>query len=474
MNLPQEGKELLKWAEKEGVKYLDIRFTDMFGLTHHYTMPLHTINAEAFNYGIGFDGSSIRGWKAINESDMLNVLDTKGAFIDPFFKQKTLVVFSNIHDPKTEEPYNRDPRNILKKAIANMKSSGIADTAYMGPEAEFFIFSNVRFASQMQGSYYHIDSPEASWNMGAHEEPNLGHKLRIKGGYFPTPPNDIFHDLRGETLDILEEIGVPTEKHHHEVASAGQGEINLVVDEALQMADSLIKYKYVLKNVAKKHGYSVTFMPKPVFNDNGSGMHTHQSLWKGNKNLFAGDGYAHLSEMAFNYIGGMLEHAPSILAYTNPTTNSYKRLVPGYEAPVNLVYSARNRSASIRIPIAVKGDKARRIEFRTPDASCCPYLAFAAMLQAGIDGIQNKTNPGDPTDYDLYSASPEQKAKLRAVPSGLTKVLDALETNNKFLKSGDVFDTDFIDNYIAYKRSEVEEIVNLRPHPHEFVLYYDC
>ena len=474
MSLPQEPKEILKWAEKEGVEFIDIRFTDILGMTHHYTMPLHSVSDEAFTFGVGFDGSSIRGWKPINESDMLNRLDASTAFIDPFFKHKTLVFFSDIYDPRTGEAYNRDPRNLLKKAIAHLKSTGIADTAYFGPEAEFFIFSDVRFDAQMEGAFYHVDSPDARWNMGREEEPNLGHKLRTKGGYFPTPPSDVFQDLRGETLHTLESVGVATEKHHHEVASAGQGEINLQVDEALKMADNLIKYKYVLKNVARKYGYSVTFMPKPVFNDNGTGMHTHQSLWKGGKNLFAGSGYAHLSDQAMNYIAGILEHGPSVLAFSNPTTNSYKRLVPGFEAPVNLVYSARNRSASIRIPVAVQGDKARRIEFRTPDASCCGYLAFAAMIMAGLDGIQKKAQPGEPTDFDLYSATPEQKSKLRAVPANLTKVLDALEEDNAFLKAGDVFDNDFIENYVSYKRDEVEEVVNQRPHPYEFVLYYDC
>ena len=474
MNLPQDPTDILKWAKKEDVKFIDVRFTDILGTTHHYTMPLHAVDEEAFTFGIGIDGSSIRGWKAINESDMLTRLDASTAFIDPFFAHKTLVIFSDIYDPRTGEAYNRDPRNVLKKAIAYMKSTGVADTAYLGPEAEFFIFRDVRFDSQMNNAFYHVDAPDARWNMGKDEGPNLGHKLRDKGGYFPTPPNDTFQDLRSETLFTLEEVGVRTEKHHHEVASAGQGEINLLVDEALKMADNMIKYKYVLKNVAKKHGYSVTFMPKPIFNDNGTGMHTHQSLWKNGKNLFSGNGYANLSDTALNYIGGILEHGPSILAFSNPTTNSYKRLVPGFEAPVNLVYSARNRSASVRIPIAVQGEKARRIEFRTPDASSCPYLAFASMIMAGLDGVQKQINPGEPADYDLYSATPEQKEKLRSVPANLTKVLDALEKNNGFLTVGNVFDDDFIQNYVEYKREEVEQVVNQRPHPYEFVLYYDC
>ena len=475
MSLPADPKELLKWAKAEKVEFVDIRFTDLFGITHHFTMPLDQIDEDAFTYGIGIDGSSVRCWKGIQESDMLSRLDASTAFIDPFFEHKTLNVFADTYDPRTGEAYNRDPRVILKKAIEYMKGTGIADTAYMGPEAEFFIFSDVRYDSTQKAGYYYVDALDARWNMGKDEGPNLGHKLRDKGGYFPTPPNDIYQDLRSEVLHVLAQVGVDPEKHHHEVASAGQGEINLVVKDALTMADNLIKYKYVLKNVARRHGFSVTFMPKPVFNDNGTGMHTHQSLWKGGKNLFAGDKYANVSDFALNYIGGILQNAPSILAFTNPTTNSYKRLVPGFEAPVNLVYSARNRSASVRIPIAVgSSEKARRIEFRTPDASCCGYLAFAAMIMAGLDGVQNKIDPGSPADVDLYEASEEEQKNLRAVPPNLTQVLDNLEKNNEFLQKGGVFDKDLLDAYVAYKRDEVKQIVNQRPHPYEFVLYYDC
>lgn len=468
-------KELLSWAKSEGVEYVDIRFTDMLGTTHHFTMPLHAIGEEDFEHGIGFDGSSIRGWKAINESDMLAMMDPTTAFIDPFFQHKTMGILCDIYEPKTMQPYNRDPRFILKKALEEMKNSGIADTCYLGPEAEFFIFRDVRFNSNMKEAFYHIDSDDASWNMGSTDIDggvNLGHKLRDKGGYFPTPPADLFQDLRSEMLRNLDKVGIPAEKHHHEVASAGQAEINIKVSSALKMADQMVLYKYIVKNTAHRHGYSATFMPKPVYNDNGTGMHTHQSLWKDGKNLFAGTGYGNLSEMALHYVGGILEHGPSILAFSNPTTNSYKRLVPGFEAPVNLVYSARNRSASIRIPVAVHGDKARRIEFRTADASSCPYLAFAAMIMAGIDGIKNKTNPGEPADFNLYEATPEQQANMKRVPANLTKVLDALEENNTFLKPA--FDEDFIENYVEYKRAEVEEVVNKRPHPYEFVLYYDC
>lgn len=471
--LPKDPKELLKWAEKEKVEFVDIRFTDQFGLTHHYTMPLHAVDENAFTYGLGFDGSSVRGWKAINNSDMLNRLDTEGAFIDPFFERKTLVCFSDIYDPITEEAYNRDPRTVLKKTLEHMKGTGIADTAFLGPEAEFFIFNDVRFDARSDAGFYYVNSVDARWNMGAEEEGgNLGHKLREKGGYFPTPPNDVYQDLRSEVLAILETVGVKTEKHHHEVASAGQGEINLEVAEALKMADNMIKYKYVLKNVAKRRGLSVTFMPKPVYADNGTGMHTHQSLWKDGKNLFAGSGYANMSDLAMNYIGGILKHGPAVLAFTNPTTNSYRRLVPGFEAPVTLVYSARNRSASIRIPIAVNSDKARRIEFRTPDASSCPYLAFSAMIMAGLDGVQNKIDPGPPADFDLYEASEEQLSKIQAVPENLGKVLEALKGDHSFLAPS--FDADMIEAYVDYKRGEVVEMQNLRPHPYEFVLYYDC
>jgi glutamine synthetase len=477
--MKKSPKELLEWAKKENIEFIDVRFTDILGTMHHFTMPLHSIDEEAFTFGIGFDGSSIRGWKVINESDMLVKLDSTTAYIDPFFQHKTLAVLCDIYEPPLKagdepKPYSRDPRYILKKAIEYLKSTGIADTAFMGPEAEFFVFSDVRFDQSMKEGYYHIDSVDARWNMGKDEQPNLGYKLRIKEGYFPLPPLDQFQDLRSEMLDSLEKMGIATEKHHHEVSSAGQQEINLVVDEAMAMADKMQLYKYVVKNVAIQNGFSATFMPKPLFDDNGSGMHTHQSLWKGGKNLFAGTGYGFLSDMAMNYIGGILDHGPSLLAFTNPTTNSYKRLVPGFEAPVNLVYSQRNRSASVRIPIAVTGEKARRLEFRTPDPACNPYLAFAAMIMAGLDGIKKKTDPGEPADYNLYDASPEQLAKIKAVPANLTKVLDALESDYSWLTEGNVFDQDFIDNYIEYKRKEVENIVNKRPHPYEFVLYYDA
>ena len=472
--MSKSPKELLDWAKKEGVEFVDCRFTDILGLSHHFTMPLTSIEEDHFTIGLGFYGSSIRGWKAINESDMFLRLDSSTAFIDPFFQHKTLAIIGDIYEPSTGNAYNRDPRNIMRQALAYMNESGIADQCFLGPEAEFFIFSDVRFDAGMSSAFYSVDSPDAVWRMGEDEGPNLGHKLRVKGGYFPLPPNDIYQDIRSEMLAVLQKVGVNPEKHHHEVASAGQQEINIVVDEGLNMADAMIKYKYVVKNVARQAGYSATFMPKPVYDDNGTGMHTHQSLWKGGKNLFAGteNDYGHISETARHYIGGLIKHGPAILAFTNPTTNSYKRLTPGFEAPVNLVYSARNRSASIRIPVAVSGPKARRIEFRTPDASSNPYLAFAAMLMAGLDGIKNKIDPGEPVDFDLYEATEEQKSRLNPVPANLTKVLDALEADHEFLAPA--FDKDFIESYVAYKREEVEQVVNKRPHPYEFVLYYDC
>ena len=473
--MKKTGKELLNWAKSENIEFIDIRFTDILGTMQHFTMPLSAVTEDAFDYGIGFDGSSIRGWKAINESDMLAKLDSSSHYIDPFFQHKTLVIIADIYDPKTLEAYNRCPRSILKKAVEYLKFTNIADRALFGPEAEFFIFSNVQYSHEKQASFYSIDSIDADWNTQADEQPNLGYKLRPKEGYFPVPPSDAFQDLRSEMLSLLNKMGIPTEKHHHEVAAPGQAEMNLVVDEALAMADKLQLYKYVVKNVARQAGFTATFMPKPIFNDNGSGMHTHMSLWKGNKNLFAGKDteYANISEMAKHYTGGIFEHGPALLAFTNPTTNSFKRLVPGFEAPVNLVYSARNRSAAIRVPVAVKGDSARRIEFRTPDPSANPYTAFSAMLLAGLDGIQNKIDPGEPADRNLYEATPEEQAKLNRLPSNLTKVIDALEEDNDWLRKEDVFSQDYIDNYIKYKRDELEQVVNQRPHPYEFVLYYD-
>ena len=470
------AKELLKWAQSEKVEFVDIRFTDMLGTMHHFTMPLHAIDEEAFDYGIGFDGSSIRGWKTINESDMLAKLDAANHFIDPFFQHKTLVVIADIYDPITLQPYSRDPRFILKKAVEYLKSTGIADTAYFGPEPEFFLFNEVRYSQDKTHGFYKIDSMEADWNMSREEEPNLGYKIRPKEGYFPVPPTDQFQDIRSEMVAMMEKMGITTEKHHHEVAAPGQCEINIKVDEVLRMADKIQLYKYVVKNVARNAGLVACFMPKPIFGDNGSGMHTHMSLWKNGKNLFAGskDDYAQVSTMCKQYAAGILDNGSSLLAFTNPTTNSFKRLVPGFEAPVNLVYSARNRSAAIRIPIAVTGEKARRLEFRTPDPAMNVYTGFAAMLLAGIDGIQRKLDPGAPADMNLYDIAPEDQAKLKRLPPNLTKVLDSLETNHDWLTVGGVFEKDYIENYIQYKRNEIEQVVNQRPHPYEFVLYADC
>lgn len=477
--IPQTPQEAIDWAKRQGAEYIDVRFSDMLGTMHHFTIPFHSLKEEMFTFGIGIDGSSVRGWKSINESDMLVRLDPTTGYVDPFFQHKTVSFICDVYEPPLKpgeeaRRYNRDPRYILQKALKYMKSTGIADTAFLGPEAEFFIFSDVRYDQSMNAGFYYIDAIDARWNMGRDEQPNLGYKMRTKEGYFPLPPNDQYQDLRTEMLAALESAGIRTEKHHHEVSSAGQAEINLEVDEGMKIADIMLLYKYIIKNVAAHAGYSATFMPKPLFDDNGSGMHTHVSLWKEGKNLFAGDGYAFLSQTAMHFIAGILHHGSALLSFTNPTTNSYKRLVPGYEAPVSLTYSARNRSASIRIPVGVtNSEKSRRIEFRTPDPSANPYLAFAAIIMAGLDGIQKKMDPGKPADFNLYHATEEQKKDIKAVPANLTKVLDALETDQDWLKEGDVFDDDFIGRYVSYKRDEIEQIVNKRPHPYEFVLFYD-
>lgn len=477
--IPQNAQEAIDWARGQGAEYIDVRFSDMLGTMHHFTLPFHALEEEMFTFGIGIDGGSLRGWKNINDSDMLVRIDPTTGYVDPFFQHKTVSFICDVYEPalspgEVPKRYNRDPRFILQKALAYMRKTQIADTAFFGPEAEFFIFSDVRFDQTMNSGYYYLDTSDARWNMGRDEQPNLGYKLRTKEGYAPLPPADQFQDLRTEMLSALESAGIRTEKHHHEVSSSGQTEINLVVDEAMVMADIMQLYKYIIKNVAAHAGYSVSFMPKPFFNDNGSGMHTHISLWKNGRNLFAGDKYAFLSQDALHFIAGILSHGSSLLSFTNPTTNSYKRLVPGYEAPVSLTYSAGNRSASIRIPVGVANtEKARRIEFRTPDPAANPYLAFAAIIMAGLDGIEKKLDPGKPADFNLYTATEEQKKGIRAVPANLTKVLDALQKDQDYLKIDGVFDDDFIERYISYKREEVEQIVNKRPHPYEFVLYYD-
>ena len=422
---------------------------------------------------MGFDGSSIRGWQAINESDMLVKPVPETAFVDPFFAHPTLVLICNICDPITGEDYTRDPRNIARKAEAYLKGTGLGDTAFFGPEAEFFIFDDVRFDQNVHEGYYHIDSVEGRWNTGREEAPNLGYKPRYKEGYFPVPPTDSMQDIRSEMMLTLEDIGVPIECQHHEVATGGQAEIDIRFDPLVMMGDHLLKYKYVIKNVAKKHGKTVTFMPKPLFNDNGTGMHTHLSIWKDGENTFAGDSYAGVSQSAMYAIGGILKHAPSLLGFTNPTTNSYKRLVPGFEAPVNLAYSSRNRSAAVRIPMYSASAKAKRLEFRCPDPSCNPYLAMSALLMAAIDGIQNKIDPGEPLDKDIYDLPPEELAKVPTTPGSLREALDALAEDHDYLLKGDVFTQDVIDTWISYKIENEVQALELRPHPWEFAMYYD-
>ena len=466
-------KEALEFAEKHGAKIVDLKFCDFLGTWQHLSIPIRCLDESVFEEGVGFDGSSIRGWQTINASDMVVVPDPNTVFMDPFCEEPTVSFICNIVDPVTREPYTRDPHYVAQKAEAYLKSTGIADTAYFGPEAEFFIFDDIRFDQNEHCGYYFIDSIEGRWNSGREENPNLGYKPRYKEGYFPVPPTDNFQDLRTQMVLKLEEIGVQIECHHHEVATAGQAEIDMRFASLVQMGDNLMKYKYVIKNVAIQNGFTVTFMPKPVFNDNGSGMHTHQSLWKDGQPLFAGDKYGGLSELALYYIGGILKHAPALCAFTNPTTNSYKRLVPGFEAPVNLAYSSRNRSAAVRIPMYSPSPKAKRIEVRFPDPSCNGYLAFAAMLMAGLDGIENKIDPGEPLDKDIYSLSPEELANVPSTPGSLEEALKALEKDHEFLLKGNVFTEDVIEKWIEWKMENEVNAVKLRPHPWEFALYYD-
>ncbi len=466
-------KEVLEFAKKNGAKMLDLKFMDFPGMWQHFTVPIVQLTEDTFEEGFGFDGSSIRGWQAIHTSDMLVIPDPDTAVMDPITEAPTLSLICNIVDPITKERYTRDPRNIAHKAEAYLKSTGIADTAFFGPEAEFFIFDDIRYDSRENSAFYFIDSIEGQWNTGAEEMPNLGYKPRYKEGYFPVPPTDSFQDLRTEMVLIMEKTGIEIEAQHHEVATAGQAEIDIRFSPLTQMADKLMMYKYIIKNVARRHGKTVTFMPKPIFGDNGTGMHTHQSLWKGGKPLFAGSGYAGLSDMALYYIGGILKHAAALCALVAPTTNSYKRLVPGFEAPVNLAYSSRNRSAGIRVPMYSPSPKAKRVEVRFPDCTCNGYLAFAAMLMAGLDGIQNKIDPGQPLDKDIYELGPEELKDVPSVPPSLEKALDALEADHEFLLKGDVFTQDAIDVWINYKRTREVDAVRLRPHPYEFTLYYD-
>jgi glutamine synthetase len=465
--------ELLKFIADEGVEMVDVRFCDLPGIMQHFTVPVSSFDQSVFDDGLGFDGSSIRGFQAINESDMALFPDPTTAYVDPFRKRKTLNLNFFIHDPITGEAYSRDPRNIAKKALAHLNSTGIADTAFFAPEAEFYIFDQVRYSTGANEGYFHIDSIEGWWNSGA-EGDNLGYKTRFKGGYFPVEPYDHYSDLRADMSSNLELVGLQVERAHHEVGTAGQAEINYKFDTLLKAADDVMKFKYLIKNTAWQQGKSVTFMPKPIFGDNGSGMHVHQSLWKDGSPLFYDEtGYAGLSDTARWYIGGILKHAPAVLAFTNPTVNSYHRLVPGYEAPISLVYSSRNRSASVRIPITGTNPKAKRIETRFPDPSANPYLAFSALMLAGLDGIQNKIEPAAPIDKDIYELPPDEMAEIAQVPTSLNAVLEALEDDHDFLTAGGVFTPDVIETWVSYKRENEIAPVQLRPHPHEFELYYD-
>ncbi|TCJ23942.1 type I glutamate--ammonia ligase [Nocardioides jejuensis] len=468
--------ELLRFIKDEGVEMVDVRFVDLPGIEQHFTVPVSSFDEAVFENGLSFDGSSIRGFQAINESDMSLFPDVTTAYLDPFRIAKTLVLNFFIHDPITGEAYSRDPRNIARKAQAYLASTGIADTAYFAPEAEFYIFDSVRYSTSANEGFFHIDSVEGWWNSGKDDpnNPNLGYKTRFKGGYFPVAPYDHFTDLRDEMVKNLEGAQLLVERAHHEVGTAGQAEINYRFDTLLKAADDVMKFKYIIKNTAWEAGKSVTFMPKPLFGDNGSGMHVHQSLWNAGEPLFYDEtGYAGLSEMARHYIGGILKHAPALLAFTNPTVNSFHRLVPGYEAPISLVYSSRNRSASVRIPITGANPKAKRIEARFPDPSANPYLAFSALMLAGLDGIKNKIEPAEPIDKDIYELPPDEMAEIAQVPTSLGAVLEALEDDSDFLTEGGVFTQDLIETWVDYKRTQEIAPVQLRPHPHEFELYYD-
>ena len=456
------------------IRIIDLKFCDLLGQWQHFSLTAGEFSTDIFQEGMGFDGSSIRGFQKIHESDMLLFPDPATVFIDPFMTTPTLSLTCDIADPITRQPYSRDPRYVALKAEAYLRTTGIADTAFFGPEPEFFILDHIRYDQSYHYGYYYIDSEEGFWNSGANGKENLGHKPRYKEGYFPTSPIDTLQDIRTDMALTLEALGVRVEVHHHEVATAGQTEIDMRRDTLTKMADNFMVYKYVTKNVAKKHGKTVTFMPKPIFGDNGSGMHVHQSLWKGGQALFAGSGYAGLSEMAMYYIGGLLKHAPALCAITNPTTNSYKRLVPGFEAPVNLAYSQRNRSASVRIPMYSSSPKSKRIEFRCPDPTANAYISFAALLMAGLDGIINKIDPGKPLDKDIYDMTPEQLKGVPSTPGSLPEALKALEEDHEFLLRGDVFTKDLIETWIEYKTTKEVKQMALRPHPYEFLLYYDA
>jgi glutamine synthetase len=466
-------RELLALIREKEVRAVNLRFMDFPGLPQQFTIPAEKLAESVFEEGLGIDGSSVRGWVAINESDMLVIPNPETAFLDPFCRDKTLTMICNIQDPLTKEDYTRDPRNVARKAVNYMKSTGIADTANFGPKIEFFVFDDVRYDQTQYSGYYHIDSVEGAWNTGRDEKPNLGYKLRYREGYSPCPPGDALHDLRNEMMLIMLECGLKVEAHHHERATGGQGEIDVTYGPMVEMADNVLKYKYIVKNVARRHGKTATFMPKPLFQDSGNGMHVHTSLWKDGRNLFAGSGYAGLSDMAIYAMGGLLKHAPALCALTNATTNSYKRLVPGYEAPVSLAYSRRNRSAAIRIPVRSPHWRSKRFEYRLPDSSANPYLAFAGILMAMLDGIKNKTNPGVELEKDIYDLEPEELANVPPTPSSLEEALEKLRRDHEFLLQGDVFTSDVIDTWIWYKREKEVEAIRLRPHPYEFAMYFD-
>jgi glutamine synthetase len=472
--MPKTPNDVRQLAKEAKAKIVDLKFTDLPGVWQHFSIPIEDLDDELFEEGIGFDGSSIRGFQSIHESDMLLVGDPETACLDPVLDVPTLNLICNVQDPVTRRRYSRDPRYIAQKAENYLRSTAIAEVSYWGPELEFYIFDDVRYDQTAHCGYYFIDSNEGVWNTGRQENPNLGYKLRHKEGYFPTPPADTLQDVRSEIILKMKEVGVSVEVHHHEVGTAGQGEIDMKYTTLTKMADSVMYYKYLVRNVARKHGKTATFMPKPIFGDNGSGMHTHQSLWRGDTNLFWDEkGYAQISQTAKYYIGGLLRHAAALLGLCAPTTNSYRRLVPGFEAPVNLVYSQRNRSAAVRIPVYSNKSKSKRIEFRCPDPACNPYLCFAAQLMAGLDGIRNKINPGEPIDKDLYELEPEEAASVRSTPGSLAEVLDALQEDHEWLLQGDVFTPDVVETWLTYKRERELAAVNLRPVPYEFYLYFD-
>ncbi len=470
---PSNAKEVVELVEREDIKFVDVRFVDSFGILHHITFPAHEVSEETFKEGLFFDGSSIRQWRPINSSDMMFRLNPTTAVVDPISEIPTLVIFADVVDPVTKEPYHKDPRIVAKKAVDYMKSTGVADTVYCGPEPEFFIFDDVKYDSGMNFSFYEVDSEEGIWNSGADENPNLGYKIRPKSGYFPAPPSDSLDHIRKTIAMKLEQVGLTVECLHHEVATGGQCEIDLRYADLVTAGDNIMWIKYIIKNVARMFGKTATFMPKPLFGDNGTGMHTHISLWKNSENLFYGDKYGNLSDLALYFIGGVVKHAHAVCAFTNPTVNSYRRLVPGFEAPVNLCYSARNRSAAIRVPI-VLSKKAKRIEVRFPDSSGAPYLAFTALLMAGLDGIENKIEPGAPVEDNTYEMSSDRLAQIPQVPSSLSEAINALEGDHEFLTKGNVFSEEFLKDYIDFKRKEEIDPIRLRPTPSEFYLYYDC